>query len=328
MTITEALETLKNNGYILEDTETEEDRLDDIRGDEWRLNAQYDRDHQYSDYHNITRKAEIRKRARELQQSSVEQKIANAKKFNGEKPKEVNSLNNYAEMLKSLDIKIDEYKVGRVYSDAMDAEPGYIQFDLGMGKLKNTKKYIIVRGELNFEGEQTKLILEVVTEYSKALVKTFPRVEKEVSGVSEAKKEIIKYCSAVVAKDKLARFVNGVFRGSVPPYVSIAGLQEAKKVLKKAGFLVETNKRSAAFYYRAKVFEKIQQIFDERAALARKTIPNVRGWKLDTLKSYIRAYGYQNLNKLIDGEFEAGVSVKEAAEKCIDWFLDIVQREG
>ena len=105
-------------------------------------------------------------------------------------------------------------------------------------------------------------------------------------------------------------------------------LDEAIQTLENAGFLVETNKRSAAFYYRAKVFEKIQQIFDERAAEARKTTPNVRGFKLDTLKSYIRAYGYQDLNKLINGEFEAGVSVKEAAEKCIDWFLDIVEREG
>lgn len=105
-------------------------------------------------------------------------------------------------------------------------------------------------------------------------------------------------------------------------------LDEAIQTLENAGFLVETNKRSAAFYYRAKVFEKIQQIFDERAAEARKTNPNVRGFKLDTLKSYIRAYGYQDLNKLINGEFEAGVSVKEAAEKCIDWFLDIVEREG
>lgn len=105
-------------------------------------------------------------------------------------------------------------------------------------------------------------------------------------------------------------------------------LNEAKEILKNAGFLVETNKRSAAFYYRAKVFEKIQQIFDERAALGRKSNPNVRGFKVDTLKAYIRAYGYQDLNKLIDGEFEAGVSVKDAAEKCIDWFMDIVEREG
>lgn len=105
-------------------------------------------------------------------------------------------------------------------------------------------------------------------------------------------------------------------------------LNEANKILSEAGLIIETNKRSAAFYYRAKVFEKIQQIFDERAAAARETNPNVRGFKLDTLKSYIRAYGYQDLNKLINGEFEAGVSVKEAAEKCIDWFLDIVEREG
>ena len=105
-------------------------------------------------------------------------------------------------------------------------------------------------------------------------------------------------------------------------------LDEALDTLEKAGFLVETNKRSAAFYYRSKVFEKIQQIFDEHAALARKTNPNVRGFKVDTLKSYIRAYGYQDLNKLINGEFEAGVSVQEAAEKCIDWFKDIVDREG
>lgn len=105
-------------------------------------------------------------------------------------------------------------------------------------------------------------------------------------------------------------------------------LNEALDILEKAGFLVETNKRSAAFYYRSKVFEKIQQIFDERAALARKTNPNVKGFKVDTLKSYIRAYGYQDLNKLINGEFEAGVSVQEAAEKCIDWFKDIVEREG
>ena len=105
-------------------------------------------------------------------------------------------------------------------------------------------------------------------------------------------------------------------------------LDEALDTLEKAGFLVETNKRSAAFYYRAKVFEKIQQIFDERAALARKTNPNVRGFKVDTLKAYIRSYGYQDLNKLLDGEFKAGVSVQEAAEKCIDWFQDIVEREG
>lgn len=105
-------------------------------------------------------------------------------------------------------------------------------------------------------------------------------------------------------------------------------LDEAKEILENNGYLIETNKRSAAFYYRAKVFEKIQQIFDKRAALARKTNPNVRGFKTDTLKSYIRSYGYQNLNKLINGEFEAGVSVKEAAEKCIDWFKDIVEREG
>ena len=105
-------------------------------------------------------------------------------------------------------------------------------------------------------------------------------------------------------------------------------LDEAKQILKNAGFLMETNKRSAAFYYRAKVFDKIQQIFDERAALVRKTNPNVRGYKVDTLKAYIRAYGYQDLNKLIDGEFEAGVPVKETAEKCIDWFMDIVEREG
>lgn len=105
-------------------------------------------------------------------------------------------------------------------------------------------------------------------------------------------------------------------------------LNEAKQILKNNGYLVETNKRSAAFYYRTKVFEKIQQIFDENAAIARKTNPNVRGYKVDTLKAYIRAYGYQDLNKLIDGEFEAGVPVKEAAEKCIDWFKDIVEREG
>lgn len=105
-------------------------------------------------------------------------------------------------------------------------------------------------------------------------------------------------------------------------------LDEAEKILNNAGFLMETNKRSAAFYYRAKVFDKIQQIFDENAAIARKTNPNVRGYKVDTLKAYIRAYGYQDLNKLIDGEFEAGVPVKEAAEKCIDWFKDIVEREG
>jgi hypothetical protein len=105
-------------------------------------------------------------------------------------------------------------------------------------------------------------------------------------------------------------------------------INEAKQILNKAGFLVETNKRSAAFYYRAKVFEKNQQIFDKNAAIARKTYPNVRGFKVDTLKSYIRAYGYQNLNKVIDGEFKAGVPVKEAAEKCIDWFMDIVEREG
>ena len=105
-------------------------------------------------------------------------------------------------------------------------------------------------------------------------------------------------------------------------------LNEALDTLEKAGFLVETNKRSAAFYYRAKVFEKIQQIFDGRAAQAAKTNPNVRGFKVDTLKAYIRAYGYQDLNKLLDGEFEAGVSVQEAAEKCIDWFMDIVKREG
>ena len=105
-------------------------------------------------------------------------------------------------------------------------------------------------------------------------------------------------------------------------------LDEALDTLEKAGFLVETNKRSAAFYYRAKVFEKIQQIFDERAAAARKTNPNVKGFKVDTLKAYIRSYGYQDLNKLLDGEFKAGVSGQEAAEKCIDWFQDIVEREG
>lgn len=239
MKIQEATQILFQHGFILEDTETEEDRLDAIRGDEWRFNAQYDRDHDYSDYHNIARMVDIRKRARELQQSSVEQKIANAKKFNGENPKEVNSLNNYAKMLKSLGIEIDEYKVGRAFDDAMDAKPGYIQFDLGMGKLKKPEKIIIVRGELNFEGKQTKLTLEVVTEYSKALVKTLPRVEKEVSGVSEAKEEIIKYCHSVVAKDKLSKFVNGVFRGSVPPYVSIAGLIEATQILHDNGYLVE-----------------------------------------------------------------------------------------
>ena len=103
---------------------------------------------------------------------------------------------------------------------------------------------------------------------------------------------------------------------------------QAKGILESAGFLVETDRRSAAFYYRAKVFDKIQQIFDERAAIARKTNPNVRGFKVDTLKAYIRSYGYQDLNKLLNGEFEAGVSVREAAEKCIDWFMDLVEREG
>ena len=282
MKLIEAQQILSKYGFILEDTETEEDRLDSIRGDEWRLNAQYDRDHDYPDYHDASRMVDIRKRARELQQSSVEQKIANAKKFNGENPKEVNSLNNYAEMLKSLGIEIDEYKVGRAFDVAMDAKPGYIQFDLGMGKLKKPEKIIIVRGELNFEGKHTKLTLEVVTEYSKALVKTLPRVEKEVSGVSEAKEEIIKYCHSVVAKDKLAKFVNGVFRGSVPPYISIAGLIEAQQILHSKGFLLEYHNEEIS----PEKHELIEEILDDPMCDSDLDYYTLADWSIDDLENY------------------------------------------
>jgi len=317
MKIQEAQQILSKYGFILEDTETEEDRLDSIRGDEWRLNAQYDRDHDYPDYHDASRMVDIRKRARELQQSSVEQKIANAKKFNGENPKEVNSLNNYAEMLKSLGIEIDEYKVGRAFDVAMDAKPGYIQFDLGMGKLKKPEKIIIVRGELNFEGKHTKLTLEVVTEYSKALVKTLPRVEKEVSGVSEAKEEIIKYCHSVVAKDKLAKFVNGVFRGSVPPYISIAGLIEAQQILHDNGFILE-NRHFDLWQYKLQVKKLL------------KPIQIKYGYKnFDAMRSYIQWESYVDivLDTMKDN-FEQGKTPEQCVKQIEELLIDSIKQGG
>jgi hypothetical protein len=195
MLLEEAKEILNSHGFILEDTDTLEHKIEDhIQA----IKASYaNNDRKYWKHYDAIDDLE-----KEANGNSIANKIANAKQFNkGESEEDIipETVDGAISVLNSIGIGIEKNDVDLYPEDDI----GWISFNLGSGKFGNTKVGIhvnlqinsIKKGKFHFD---LGLIKTANWSGRKYYNENVPEIHKNLKSVKDLKPIILKYIKSLI----------------------------------------------------------------------------------------------------------------------------------